>query len=154
MEDEELQVGLPEDEAYRPPVWVRPVLALSMLAFAGMFALQLGLGLALVAGNETSVKAWQFWGNTTVLGGMFLVSAILIGLGIVQILRRRDDSLALFLLSIVVLSTAMLLGIIRFDGSGGPTTLLVLMLIPLLAMFGVQSREVRRWCFHSSGSDG
>ncbi len=146
-------MGLPEDEAFRPPVWVRPVLALSMVAFAGMFAIQLGLGLALVTGDESTVKAWDFWGNTGVLGGMFLTSAILVGLGIALFLMRSDDSLALFLLSTVVLSMAMLWGVIRYEGTGGPTTLLVLMLIPLLAMFGVQSNGVRRWYLQSSGSD-
>ena len=143
-------MGLSEDEAYNPPFWVKPVLFLSVIALVGMVLLVLALGIALVTGDENTVKAWDFWGDTDLLGGLLLASAVLMALGIAVLLRHNDDSLALLLLGAMVFESAMLWGIVKFEGSGGPAMLLMVMLIPFLALFGLQADEVRRWFFHSA----
>jgi len=143
-------MGLSEDEAYEPPLWVKPVLFLSVIALIGMVLLVLALGIGLVAGDDSTVKAWDFWGNTDLLGGLLLASAVLMALGIAVLLRHNDDSLALLLLGATVFEAAMLWGVVKFEDAGGPAMLLLVMLIPFLAIFGLQADEVRRWFFHSA----
>lgn len=150
MDDDAPPMGLSEDEAYDPPFWVKPVLFLSVIALVGMVLLVLALGIALVIGDENTVKAWDFWGNTDLLGGLLLVSAVLMALGIAVLLRHNDDSLALLLLGAMVFESAMLWGVVKFEGTGGPAMLLLVMLIPFLALFGLQAEEVRRWFFQSA----
>lgn len=149
MDDDVPPMGLSEDEAYDPPLWVKPVLFLSVIALVGMVLLVLVLGFALVAGDDNAVKAWDFWGNTDLLGGLLLASAVLMALGIAVLLRHNDDSLALLLLGATVFESAMLWGVVKFEGTGGPAMLLLVMLIPFLALFGLQAEEVRRWFFQS-----
>ncbi len=143
-------MGLSEDEAYDPPLWVRPVLFLSVTALVGMVLLVLALGIALVAGDDNAVNAWDFWGSTDLLGVLLLASAVLMALGIAVLLRHNDDSLALLLLGATVFESAMLWGVVKFEGTGGPAMLLLVMLIPFLALFGLQAEEVRRWFFQSA----
>ena len=143
-------MGLSEDEAYDPPLWVKPVLFLSVIALVGMVLLVLALGIALVAGDDNAVNAWDFWGSTDLLGVLLLASAVLMALGIAVLLRHNDDSLALLLLGATVFESAMLWGVVKFEGTGGPAMLLLVMLIPFLALFGLQAEEVRRWFFHSA----
>ncbi len=142
-------MGLSEDEAYDPPLWVKPVLFLSVIALVGMVLLVLALGIALVAGDDNAVNAWDFWGSTDLLGVLLLASAVLMALGIAVLLRHNDDSLALLLLGATVFESAMLWGVVKFEGTGGPAMLLLVMLIPFLALFGLQAEEVRRWFFQS-----
>ena len=153
MKEEGPPLGLSEDEAYRPPAWVRPVLALCLLAFILMVALQALLGTALLLEDGSTLKAWDFWGNTSVLAGMFLASAALMALGTVLLLGHDDDGLSMLLLGLVVLAVAMLWGIVVFEGAGGPAALLLLMLVPLLALFGLQTSDVRRWWFQDTDAD-
>jgi hypothetical protein len=54
----------------------------------------------------------------------------------------------------MLFEATMLWGVVRFEGSGGPAALLLLMLIPFLALFGLQAVEVRRWLFQSDGATG
>ena len=154
MDDDGPPVGLSEDEAYDPPFWAKPVLALSVLALAVTVLLMLSLGIALVAGDGNAVKAWDFWGDTDLLGALLIASALLVSLGIGVLMMRNDNSLVLLLLGVVVFEVVMLRGIVRFEGSSGPTMLLLLMLIPFLALFGLQITEVRRWLFQSSDPQG
>lgn len=146
-------MGLSEDEAYDPPFWVKPVVALSTIALGGVVFLTASLGIALVIGDEATVTVWDFWGNTDLLGGLWLVTAVLLALGIAFIIRRSDDSLALLLLGVMVFVGTMLWGIIKFEGTGGPAFLLLFMLIPFLALAGLQFEETRRWLFHSADYD-
>jgi len=143
-------MGLSEDEAYDHPFWVRPVVALSVIALGGMVLLIATLGIALVTGDETTVKAWDFWGNTDILGGLWLVAALLMALGIALLLKRSDDSMALLLLGVMVFVGTMLWGIVKFEGAGGPTLILLLTLVPFLALAILQLEEARRWLFHSA----
>ncbi len=151
MQDGPPPVGLSEDEAYEPPRWVRPLLALSAAAFILMVFIQLVLAIALLTGDDATVKVWDFWGDPVVLGSLLMVSAALMALGVALLLRRRDDALALLLLGMALYEGTMLWGLVRFEGAGGPAMVLLLMLVPLLAMFGLQSMEVRRWYFQASG---
>jgi hypothetical protein len=153
VEDGTPQVGLTEDEAYEPPRWVRPLLAVSVAALLLMAVLQLVLGVALLAGDDVTVEAWDFWGSPSALGSLLLLSAALTFMGIALLLKRRDDSLSLLLLGMTLFEVTMIWGLVRFEGAGGPTTVLLLMLVPLLAMFGLQSVEVRRWFFQPSDAD-
>jgi hypothetical protein len=152
MEDEAPPVGLSEDEAFEPPRWVRPLLGLCAVAFALMVVIQLALAIALLMGDEVTTKAWDFWGDPSTLGTLLLASATLMALGLGLLLRRRDDSLSLLLLGMTVFEVTMLWGLVHFEGAEGPTMVLLLMLVPLLAMFGFQSAEVRRWYFQSAGT--
>jgi hypothetical protein len=115
-----------------------------------MVVIQVAMAIALLTGDEATTKAWDFWGNPSTLGTLLLVSAALMALGLGQLLRRRDDSLSLLLLGMTVFEVTMLWGLVHFEGAGGPTMVLLLMLVPLLAMFGFQSTEVRRWTFQSA----
>lgn len=151
MEDDSPPVGLSEDEAYDPPSWVRPVIGLSVVLLLLSCLLLAVLSLALVAGAEDTEKAWGFWGDALTLGALLLASAVLMGLGTFLFLRHDDNSLALMLLGMVVLSATMVWGIAQYTRSGGPLVMLLMLLVPLLAMFGLQSAEVRRWWFHSMG---
>ena len=150
MDNDAPPMGLSEDEAYDPPFWVKPVVALTVLALGAMVLLTASLGIALVTGDESTVTAWDFWGNTDALGGMWLVAAFLMALGIALLLRRSDDSLALLLLGVMVFVGTMLWGIVKFEGAGGPAFILLITLIPFLALAGLQLEEVRRWLFHSA----
>lgn len=150
VDDDAPPMGLSEDVAYDPPLWAKAVLALSVLALAGTVLLMVSLGIALVTGNENAVKVWDFWGNTDLLGGLLIAAAILVSLGIGVLMMRNDDSLVLLLLGVVVFEVTLLRGVARFEGAGGPTLFLMLMLIPFLALFGLQVTEVRRWLFQSS----
>ena len=140
-------MGLSEDEAFEPPRWVRPLLALCATAIALMVVVQVALAVALLTGDEATTKAWDFWGDPSTLGTLLLVSTAFMALGLGLLLRRRDDSLSLLLLGMTVFEVTMLWGLVHFEGTGGPTMVLLLMLVPLLAMFGFQSIEVRRWYF-------
>jgi hypothetical protein len=149
VEDDSPPVGLSEDEAYDPPSWVRPVIGLSVGLLLLSCLLLTVLSLALVTGAEDTGKAWGFWGDTRVLGALLLAAAVLIGLGLLLFLRHDDNSLALMLLGLMVLSGTMLWGIVHYTRSGGPLVMLLMLLVPLMAMFGLQSTEVRRWWFLS-----
>lgn len=154
MDGDAPPMGLSEDEAYDPPLWAKLVLALSVLALAGTVLLMLSLGIALVAGDGNAVKVWDFWGDTDLLGALLIASAILVSLGIGVLMMRNDNSLVLLLLGVVVFEVTLLRGVVRFEGSSGPTLFLLLMLIPFLALFGLQMNEVRRWLFQSSDPQG
>lgn len=142
--------GLTGNEAYEPPRWVKPILALSWTAFLLICVFQLVLGLLLVTGDDVTARAWDFWGSPLLLGSLLLASAALTASGLALLLRRRDDALSLLLLGMALFEVTMIWGLVRFEGARGPSFLLVLMLVPLLAMFGVQSVEVRRWYFRTS----
>ena len=150
MEEEAPPIGLSEDEAYDPSYWVKTYFALCMVLLGGMAVLLLALGAMLLVGDEATVGAWESWGSATALGGVLLASAVLMALGLLVVLRRNDDGLALVMLGFTVLAVAMVWGIFSYEGDEGPSTLLVLLLVPLVGLFGLQSNEVRRWWFHST----
>ncbi|UCC92538.1 MAG: hypothetical protein JSW25_07690 [Thermoplasmata archaeon] len=154
MNDEEPPVGLSDEVAFTPPGWAKPLLAISVLAMGGVLIFCLALGVMLLAGDVNAVKAWDFWGDTDVLGALLVMSSALLALGFAFLLKRSDDSLALFLLGIVVFEGTMLWGIVAFEGKGGPVVLLLLMVIPFLALFGLQTDEIRRWFFLPSDEEG
>lgn len=153
MDENAPPLGLSEDEAYDPPTWVRPLVAISVLALAGTTLLLAVMGVALVTGDESTVKAWDYWGNTGLLGALWLVAALLMALGIAVLARRSDDSLAYLLLGVVVLVGTMLWAIVRFEEPGGPALILLVMLVPFLALGGLQMEEPRRWLFRSHEDD-
>jgi hypothetical protein len=142
-------MGLSEEEAYEPPIWAKPLLAVSVLALAGNLLFSLALGALLLTGDDASVRTWDFWGDVDVLAVLLVISAALLCLGFAFLAKRSDDSLALLLLGVVVFEATMLWGIVQFDETGGPVMLLLLMLVPFLALFGLQAEEVRRWYFLS-----
>jgi hypothetical protein len=142
-------LGLSEDEAYDIPAWGKPAMLLSALALVGTMLMAVILGTAMVIGDAHTLRSWDFWGNTDVLGGLLLVSAILLGAGLVVLIKRNDNSLALLLLGVVVFESAMLWGLFQLDRPGSPNNMLLVMLVPLLAVFGLQTDGVRRWFFVS-----
>jgi hypothetical protein len=150
VEEEAPPIGLSEDEAYDPSYWVKTYFALCMVLLGGMAALQTALGVMLLVGDEATVEAWGSWGSSSALGGVLLVSAALLASGLLMVLRRDDDGLALLMLGFCSFAVAMVCGIFRYEGGEGPSTLLVLLLVPLVGLFGLQSNEVRRWWFHST----
>jgi hypothetical protein len=150
VDEDGTPLGLSEDEAYEPSMWAKPLLLISVLALGGNLFFSVVLGVLVLTDDVASVNAWDFWGDTDVLGALLILSAALITLGLGFFARRSDDSLALFLLGVIVFESAMLWGIVQFEGAGGPVMLLLLMLVPFLALFGLQTDEIRRWYFHSS----
>jgi len=146
-------VGLSEDEAYEPPGWARVVLVVSIIAHSTVVLALLPLGVFLVLGMEGASGAWEFWGDTTVLGGAFLVTSAFQVLGLALLARRSDGALVSFNLGTILLAATALWSVVTAEASAGTNILLLLLLLPFLGGFGVQSQGIRRWWFQDAGDD-
>lgn len=73
MEEDGPPIGMSEDGAYELPIWVKPLLRLIILVLPILPIVLFIVGLPLVTGAEHATKVWSFWGNTQLLGALFLL---------------------------------------------------------------------------------
>lgn len=137
-------LGLSEDEAYTPSLETR----LLVLTGTGL-ALVVGLVVALqglyLFIYEDARATWEFWGDTDVLGALFVVSALALFGGAILAVLHNDNCLVLIFLGVLVLEVTMLLAVIKVPDGDMRLLLFLLMLLPFATFLVFQHDGVRKW---------
>jgi hypothetical protein len=137
-------LGLSEDEAFSPSLETK------LLVFSG-------IGLAIIVGlvvvlqgvflftQENAKVAWEFWGNTDILGGLFVIIAISMFMGALLAISHNDNCLVLIFLGVLILEVTMLLAVIKVSDVDMRLLLFLLMLLPFAMFLMFQQDGVRKW---------
>ena len=144
-------IGLAEDEAYTPSIVTR---LLATIAISGSFIICLMLVLqgGTILGKEVAAGTWDFWGNTDLLGIVFILSGLVIGVGGYLALQGKDTSLVLSFLGILLFEVVMMVAVLRTPDASTRFLFFLVMLAPFFLLLVYQVESVRFWLFESSRS--
>lgn len=153
MEDEGPPIGLSEDEAFRPKIWVVVLAGAAILTLAASGVYMMGQGATLQA-SSLARGVWDFWGPPRVLGALFLLSGLGMLSAAVLAALRRETSLAVGFLGVLLFEVVMLIAVLRVDDAGAKVYFFGVMLPPFLALLPFQVPQVGDWLFKGGSDEG
>jgi len=153
VEDDTPPIGLSEDEAFRP----RPLVVISAYGAVGA---TMGLGLLMVLQGATVLvypearEKWAFWGDPDVLASLLILSGTGLMAGGVLAMLRRDVSLVVILLGVMVFEVTMLFGVLFTENESERLLFLIIMFLPFAFLMVFQTDAVRQWLFMTGDDEG
>ena len=146
MEDDASPIGISEDEAFRP----KPMVAIMAYGAVGV-TIALGLmmflqGVTVLSYPEAREK-WAFWGSLDLLATLFILSGLGMMVGGALAGLRRDVSLVVILLSVIIFEVTMLFSVLKTLNESERLLFLIIMFLPFFILLVFQTDAVRQWLF-------